>query len=109
MNKQKLTDAEIIKVLECCITTETYGECDDCCPLRETNDCYSVLFKNSLELIKRLKKENDDLFYKLTGVMWFVDKWLDGKELKQDEVNRAATMREKTLQIIEKLQEKINN
>ena len=34
--------------------------------------------------------------------MWSVDKWLDGDELKQDEVNRAITMREKTLQITEK-------
>jgi hypothetical protein len=37
--------------------------------------------------------------------MHSVDKWLDGKELEQDEVNRAATMREKTLQIVEKLTE----
>lgn len=49
----------------------------------------------------KLRAENDDLLYKLQGVMWSVDKWLDGKELEQDEVNRAATMREKTLQITE--------
>ena len=34
--------------------------------------------------------------------MHSVDKWLDGAELEQDEVNRAATMREKTLRIVEK-------
>lgn len=39
--------------------------------------------------------------------MHSVDKWLDGKELEQDEVNRAATMREKTLQITEKQQAEI--
>jgi tricorn protease-like protein len=39
--------------------------------------------------------------------MHFVDKWLDGDELKQDEVNRAATMREKTLQIVEAKQSEI--
>lgn len=39
--------------------------------------------------------------------MHSVDKWLDGYELKQDEVNRAATMREKTLQITEKQQAEI--
>ena len=38
--------------------------------------------------------------YIILGVMHSVDKWLDGKELEQDEVNRAATMREKTLRII---------
>ena len=46
-----------------------------------------------------------DLYYKLVGVMHSVDKWLEGDELKQDEVNRAATMRGKTLQIIERLEE----
>ena len=52
----------------------------------------------------KLRTENDDLVYKLQGVMWSVDKWLDGKEFEQDEVNRAATMREKTLQITERQQ-----
>ena len=39
--------------------------------------------------------------------MHFVDKWLDGNELEQDEVNRADTMRHKTLQIIEEQQAEI--
>ena len=43
----------------------------------------------------------DKLEYTLIGVMHCVDKWLDGDELKQDEVNRAITMREKTLRIVE--------
>ena len=43
----------------------------------------------------------DNLEYTLMGVMHSVDKWLEGDELKQDEVNRAITMREKTLRIIE--------
>ena len=47
------------------------------------------------------KSEVDRLELTLQGVMWSVDKWLDGEELKQDEVNRAITMREKTLRIIE--------
>ena len=37
----------------------------------------------------------------LLGVMHSVDKWLEGDELKQDEVNRAIAMREKTLRIVE--------
>jgi hypothetical protein len=44
------------------------------------------------------------MYYTLVGVMHSVDKWLEGDELKADEVNRAATMREKTLRIIESLQ-----
>lgn len=55
-------------------------------------------------LIDELSKKENDLFYKLAGVMHSVDKWLDGEELNQDEVNRAATMREKTLKIVEDLQ-----
>lgn len=47
------------------------------------------------------KSNYDNLEYKLLGVMHSVDKWLDGEELKQDEVNRAVTMREKTLRIVE--------
>lgn len=67
----------------------------------------SIKYLHKLDLINRLKSENEDLFYKLEGVMHSVDKWLEGDELKQDEVNRAATMREKTLQITEKQQAEI--
>lgn len=54
--------------------------------------------------VKKMKSEIEDLFYKLSGVMHYVDKWLDGDELKQDEVNRAMLMREKTLQMVENLE-----
>ena len=50
------------------------------------------------------KAEIKRLEYTLMGVMHSVDKWLEGDELKQDETNRAATMREKTLKIVEKQQ-----
>ena len=53
--------------------------------------------------------EVDRLEYTLTGIMHSVDKWLDGEELKQDEVNRAITMREKTLRIVEQYQEKLED
>ena len=49
------------------------------------------------------KREVERLEYTLLGVMHSVDKWLDGDELKQNEVDRAVTMREKTLQIVERL------
>jgi len=51
----------------------------------------------------------DEICYKLLGVMHSVDKWLDGEELAQDEVNRAATMREKTLKIIEDLNRQLRH
>ena len=50
----------------------------------------------------------DSLAYTILGVMHSVDKWLDGKELEQDEVNRAATMREKVLRIIESRRDEIH-
>ena len=78
-----MTDNEIIKALKYC------------------KDCSANLNAEIINLINRQQAENDDLLYKLTGVMHFVDKWLDGAELEQDEVNRAATMREKTLRLIE--------
>ena len=93
-----MTDNEIIKAWECCENWESTKDCDDC-PVNV--GCSQKLAKYSLDLIKRQKAEIEDLIYKLAGVMLSVDKWLDGDELKQDEVNRAATMREKTLQITE--------
>ena len=63
------------------------------------------------KLIRAAKEAADMLenqAYIILGVMHSVDKWLDGKELEQDEVNRAATMREKTLCIIESRPEQIH-
>lgn len=45
-----------------------------------------------------------NLEYTIAGIMHAVDKWLEGDELKQDAINRAATMREKVLKIVEGLQ-----
>ena len=105
----KLTDNEIKKALECC-SDELH--CCSVCPqyLKDSDNdyCREDINKSALDLINRLQAENEDLFYKLTGVMHSVDKWLDGDELKQDEVNRAATMREKTLQIVEYAQKAIS-
>ena len=67
--------------------------------------------KDAGALIRAAKEAADMLehqAYIILGVMYSVDKWLDGKELEQDEVNRAATMREKTLRIIENRPEQIH-
>lgn len=52
--------------------------------------------------------EMEPLDIKLLGVMHFVDKWLDGEDLKLDEVNRAARMREVTLKITEGMEKEIS-
>lgn len=99
-----MKDKEIVKALECCLLSNEH-QCEECekCPLYETYDmiCQNLLAYHALELIKKLTKEKNDLEYTLEGVMHFVDKWLDDDELEQDEVNRAITMREKTLKIVE--------
>ena len=65
------------------------------------------IVRKAEEEITRQQEEIDNLTYTLWGVMHSVDKWLDGVELEQDEVNRAATMREKTLRIVEEKQAEI--
>ena len=94
-----MTDEQVIKNLEHAMYS-AQGE-------DGFKELYWEQLSQWLDLIKRLKAENTDLFYKLSGVMLSVDKWLEGDELKQDEVNRAATMREKTLRIVEEQQTKI--
>lgn len=49
----------------------------------------------------------EELEYIILGIMHSVDKWLEGDELMEDEVNRAATMREKVLRIIEEKDKEI--
>lgn len=65
------------------------------------------IVRKAEEEINRQQEEIDRLTYNLWGVMHSVDKWLDGTELEQDELNRAVTMREKTLRIVEEKQAEI--
>ena len=105
---KKINIDDVIKALECCAKNNCTYDCpfyhDSCIKCKYSS---SEIIKLAFDTISHLKKENDDLFYKLQGVMWSVDKWLDGKELEQDEVNRAIAMREKTLQITEQQQTEI--
>lgn len=67
--------------------------------------------KDAEDLIWVAKEAADMLenqAYIILGVMHSVDKWLDGKDLEQDEVNRAVTMREKVLRIIDSRPEPIH-
>lgn len=57
--------------------------------------------RDALTMAVNALNENDVLYYKLAGVMHFVDKWLDGDELKLDEVQRADLAREKILKALE--------
>ncbi len=63
-----------------------------------------TLEENAANAIEKLQAENNELFYTLEGVMHSVDKWLDDGDYSPNRVQRAATMREKTLQIVEHLQ-----
>ena len=106
---------EIKKALECCKSPVGSGACNSC-PfdyqrkkrLAPTEgSCTVLMFDCVLVYINQLEAEKRNLEYTLLGVMHFVDKWLDENELRQDEVNRADTMRHKTLQIIEEQQAEI--
>jgi hypothetical protein len=96
-----MIDEQIVKALECC---SEECKCNDC---SYDGDCIKELTTDALALVKRQMAEIRSLEYTLLGVMHFVDKWLEGEELEQDEVSRAITMREKTLRIIENLQAEI--
>ena len=99
-----MTDNEIIKAWEKYVyPTDSIGQ--KLYPV--VVKCPRELAEHTLDLIKRLQAENDNLFFTLSGAMHFVDKWLDGDELNQGEVNRAMTMREKTLEITERQAEQI--
>lgn len=97
----ELSRQEVIQAFEDCYK----GICANECPYISLDDasiCNQIdLYGDVLDLLKELSHKADSLEYTLMGVMHSVDKWLDGNELEQDEVNRAATMREKLLQIIE--------
>ena len=98
-----MTDNEIIKALECCIN-EDGTKCNECPYDRYCEMLGNKMLNDTLDLINRQKAEIERLEYALTGVMHSVDKWLEGGELNQNEVKRAIRMREKTLQIVERLQ-----
>ena len=102
------TDEQIIKSLKWLIFNfpEIENPKDDA---DRISSCINLYCNNALDLINRQKAEIERLEYVLMAVMHSVDKWLEGDELKQDEANRACTMREKTLQIIEKQQSEIES
>ena len=100
-----MTDNEIIKALEYCKNKD--NDCMGCPTYKCCENDPCGMIGEVFDLINRKNAEKDKLEYILMGVMHSVDKWLEDDELKQDEANRAATMREKTLQIVEGKQEEI--
>lgn len=103
-NTSELTDEQIIESLKKVkghqiVTGNAFSE---------SNTYDYVTVAKIIEIYNRQKAEIDRLESVLLGVMHFVDKWLDGAELEQDEVNRASAMREKTLQIVEQQQAEID-
>lgn len=79
---------------------------------KKLKECVSAKDCGATDNLIRTAKEAAEMLenqaYIILGIMHSVDKWLDGKELEQDEVNRAATMRDKVLHIIESRPEQIH-
>lgn len=48
-----MTDNEVIKALECCLT---HTKCEEC-PMNQKRNCMTELMKNALDLINRQKEE----------------------------------------------------
>ena len=57
MEEKKLTDEEIVKALDFCTV---YEDCEEC-EYDDIAGCRSFLMRNALELIHRLKNENESL------------------------------------------------
>lgn len=74
------------------------------CADSDSNGVFRDLSQAAKEAADMLEQQA----YIILGIMHSVDKWLDGKELEQDEVNRAATMREKVLRTIESRRDEIH-
>lgn len=97
------TDGKYTKHVEC---SNIY--CDFKGPEYNTIEEAIKTWNNIVELILT-GTTSKDLELKLIGVMHSVDKWLEEDELNDDEVNRAGTMREKVLKIIENLEDENKN
>lgn len=83
-----MTDQEIIKALECC--AKHYG-CMDC-PARGKDDCMTNLYKISLSLIEKLKKDieewktNWNELHKITMHRGYIliERWDENQGLKAE-------------------------
>ena len=85
----KITDKEIVKALECCVTSGdfTKSQIEICspCPYADCGDCTGLLKANALDLINRQEK----LIKKLEKVEYFADKTIttlqaENERLKED-------------------------
>ena len=82
-----MTDNEIIKALDCCISTGTALDCFKC-PMAENRVCYGsntkvsqLVVKNALSLINRQKTEIE----RLKKHLQFAEELYCRKEMTEDE------------------------
>ena len=82
-----LTDKDIIKALECCLCLQEYGgDCDEGCPLLETDCCHYMLLEQSLVFINRQQAENErlkDILYDADGIN-LVNYWYQQYEITEN-------------------------
>lgn len=96
-----MDDNELIQqARKCAVCMIGADECHrESCKIDNCADTIDLL----ADALEAAQKEIEQKDFTILGIMHSVDKWLDGDELNQDEVNRAANMREKTLRIVESL------
>lgn len=101
-----MTQSELDKVQEICIRASRLVGISEVIGMdgEDRMDGISVDdMKLLLNFVIALSKKRDDLELTIDGIMWYVDKWLEGDELNQEPIKRAIIMREKTLKIAEEL------
>lgn len=88
-----LTDAEVIKALECCANNPNDSVCyESKCPLFGQK-CINLLSKNAFDLINRLKAENEEL-KKLLESRHKAIEFLEGQLIGLPDGVRAEAVRE---------------
>lgn len=96
---KKLTDAEIVKALECCAKAKTNEDCKKLkCPFFDNAidmcgvlNSEQVLIANALDLINRLQAQNKDLAETVHNLIIEKDALFDKAEELKAEIERLKT------------------
>ena len=84
-----MTDAEIIKALECCIPQNDVRPCEECPIKRGVHECKwcdTILLENALDLINRLKAEKgwlEELVSQNEGILPQYEQYLKSEAYKE--------------------------
>ena len=87
MEEKKLTDEEIVKALEVCMSGKG---CEGCPYFENGTDCIRRSEKDTLDFIHRLQDENEDLHEKRMDAEFAIDKWMEDNKKQKEEIERLT-------------------